>query len=67
VFFVRHADARTMCIGVANAWRLCMFYSIPLTMAADAVLFEFGVCQLAAQIPFEGVSQHEALRTLRYR
>jgi hypothetical protein len=32
-----------------------MFYSMPLTMAADAKLFELGVCQLAAPIPFEGV------------
>jgi hypothetical protein len=30
-----------------------MFYSILLTMAADAVLFELGVCELAAWIPFE--------------
>jgi hypothetical protein len=33
-----------------------MFYSIPLTMAADAQLFELEVRQLAALIPFEGVA-----------
>jgi hypothetical protein len=41
-----------------------MFYSIPLTMAADAVLFELGVCQLAARTPFEGMTQRDAVRTL---
>jgi hypothetical protein len=43
-----------------------MFYSIPLTMAADAVLFKPGVSQLAAQIPFEGVAQLDAVRTLQH-
>jgi hypothetical protein len=58
VFFVRHTNARTMCIRIANARR------VPLTMAAEAVLFELGVRQLAARIPLEGVAQHDALRTL---
>jgi hypothetical protein len=49
--FVRHANARTICIPVANARRRC-FYSVRLTMAADAILFELGVRQLAARIPF---------------
>jgi hypothetical protein len=39
-----------------------MFYSIPLTMAADATLFELGVRQLAARISFEGVAQRDAVR-----
>jgi hypothetical protein len=34
----------------------------PLTMAADAILFELGVRQLAARIPFEGVAQRDAVR-----
>jgi hypothetical protein len=42
-----------------------MFYSVPLTMAADAILFELGVPQLAAGIPFEGMAQGAAVRTLR--
>jgi hypothetical protein len=33
-------------------------------MAADAKLFELGVRQLAAQIPFEVVAQRDAVRTL---
>jgi hypothetical protein len=33
-------------------------------MAADAVLFELGMRQLAALIPFEGVAQPDAFRTL---
>jgi hypothetical protein len=37
-----------------------MFYSVPLTLSADAVLFELGVRQLAAQIPFEGGAQRGA-------
>jgi hypothetical protein len=41
-----------------------MFYSVPLTMAADAKLFELGVRQLAARKPFEGMSQRDAVRTL---
>jgi hypothetical protein len=40
-----------------------MFYSVPLTMAADATLFElFGLRQLAAWILFEGVAQRDAVR-----
>jgi hypothetical protein len=35
-------------------------------MAADAKLFEFVVRQLAAHIPYEGVAQHDAVRTLRH-
>jgi hypothetical protein len=42
-----------------------MFYSVPLTMAADAKLFEHGVCQLAARIPLEGVAQRDAVKTLQ--
>jgi hypothetical protein len=42
-----------------------MFYSIPLIMAADAKLFVLGVRQLAGRIPFEGVAQHDEVRTLR--
>jgi hypothetical protein len=38
-----------------------MFYSAPLAMAADAILFELGVRQLAARIPFEGVVQRDAV------
>jgi hypothetical protein len=34
-----------------------MFYRVPLTMAADAILFELSVRQLAARILFEGVAQ----------
>jgi hypothetical protein len=41
-----------------------MFYSVLLTMAADAILIELGVCQIASRIPFEGVAQHDAERTL---
>jgi hypothetical protein len=43
-----------------------MFYSGPLTMAADAILFELGVRHLAAPIPFEGMAQHDAVRTIRH-
>jgi hypothetical protein len=32
-----------------------MFHSIPLTMAAEAILNELGVRQLALRMPFEGV------------
>jgi hypothetical protein len=41
-----------------------MFYSVMLTMAADAILFELGVCQLAAWIAFVGMTQRDAVRTL---
>jgi hypothetical protein len=41
-----------------------MFYSVPLTMASNAKLFELGVRQLAARIPFKGVAQRDAVRTL---
>jgi hypothetical protein len=34
-----------------------MFYSVPLTMAAGAKVFELGVRQLNARIPFEAVAQ----------
>jgi hypothetical protein len=40
-----------------------MFYSVPVTMAADAILLELGVRQLAARIPFAGVAQRDAVRT----
>jgi hypothetical protein len=40
-----------------------MFYSVPLTMAADEVLFELGVRQLAPPISLEGVAQRDAERT----
>jgi hypothetical protein len=43
-----------------------MFYSIQLTIAAGAILFELGVRQLAARIPFEDVAQRDAVRTLRH-
>jgi hypothetical protein len=43
-----------------------MFYSIPLTMAAEAKFYELGVRQLAARIPFEGVAQRDAVRTFRH-
>jgi hypothetical protein len=39
-----------------------MFYSIPQTVAVDVKLFELGVCQLAARIPFEGVARRDALK-----
>jgi hypothetical protein len=42
-----------------------MFYSIPLTIAADAILFELGGRQLAAWIPFESMAQRDSVRTLR--
>jgi hypothetical protein len=38
-----------------------MFYSVPLNITADANMFELGVCQLAARIPFEGVAQRDAV------
>jgi hypothetical protein len=38
-----------------------MFYSVPLTMAAYAKLFERGVCQLTARIPYEGVTQRDTV------
>jgi hypothetical protein len=41
-----------------------MFYSVLLTMAADATLFELGVRQLTARIPFEGVTKRDAVRNL---
>jgi hypothetical protein len=37
-----------------------MFYSVALTITADAKIFELGVRQLAARIPFEGVAQRDA-------
>jgi hypothetical protein len=43
-----------------------MFYTVPLTMAADAILFELGVRQISARIPFEGVVQRDAVRTLNH-
>jgi hypothetical protein len=43
-----------------------MFCSVTPTMAADAILFELGVCQLAVQIPFEGLTQHDSVRTLQH-
>jgi hypothetical protein len=43
-----------------------MFYSVLLTMAADAKLFELGVHQLAARIQYKGVAQRGAVRTLRH-
>jgi hypothetical protein len=33
-------------------------------MAGDTKIFELGVCQLAARIPFEVVVQPDAVRTL---
>jgi hypothetical protein len=41
-----------------------MFLSAPLTIAADAILVELGVCQLASYMPFEGEAQRDALKTL---
>jgi hypothetical protein len=43
-----------------------MFYSDPPTIAADAILVELGVHQLASWIPFEGVAQHNTVRTLQH-
>jgi mRNA-degrading endonuclease toxin of MazEF toxin-antitoxin module len=43
-----------------------MFYSVPLTMAADTILFELVVRQLVAGIPFEGVAQCDAVRTVQH-
>jgi hypothetical protein len=40
-----------------------MFYSVLLTMAADAKLFELGVRQLAM---LEDVAQRDAVRILRH-
>jgi hypothetical protein len=48
-----------MFMRIANAQ---MFYSVPITMVADSILFELGVCQLAALILFEGVAQRGAVR-----
>jgi hypothetical protein len=42
-----------------------MFYIVPLTMAADAILVELGVRQLASGITFEGVATHDARETLK--
>jgi hypothetical protein len=39
-----------------------MFYSVRLTMAANATLLELGVRQLAARILFVGVAQRDAVR-----
>jgi hypothetical protein len=44
-----------------------MFYSIQLTTAAGAILFELGVRQLAARILYEDVAHRDAVRTLRHR
>jgi hypothetical protein len=41
-----------------------MFYNVLLTITADAIIFELGVRQLAAQILFDGVGQRNAVRTL---
>jgi hypothetical protein len=41
-----------------------MFYSLLLTMAADAMFVDLGVQQLASSILFEGVVQSSAVRTL---
>jgi hypothetical protein len=43
-----------------------MFYSVSLTMAADAIIFEVGVRQSAARIQFEGVAKRDAVRTTLY-
>jgi hypothetical protein len=43
-----------------------MFYSVTLTTAADAFLFERGVHQLAARISYEDVTQRDAVRTLEH-
>jgi hypothetical protein len=43
-----------------------MFCSVPLTMAAEAILVDLGVRQLALRIPFEGVAQREAVKKLRH-
>jgi hypothetical protein len=61
----RHANARTMCIRVANVRRICfttsMFYSVLLTITAVAIIFELYVRQLAVRILFEGVGQRDAV------
>jgi hypothetical protein len=41
-----------------------MFYSVPLTITADAIIFLRGGHQLHALIPFEGVAQCDALKML---
>jgi hypothetical protein len=41
-----------------------MFYGVLLTMAADAILVELVVRQLASWKPFEGKTQYDAVRTL---
>jgi hypothetical protein len=33
-------------------------------MASDAILFELGVRQSALRIPFEGMAQRDAIRTI---
>jgi hypothetical protein len=43
-----------------------MFFSVSLTMAADAILVELGVRLFASRIPFEGVVQRDAVRTLQH-
>jgi hypothetical protein len=43
-----------------------MFYSVTLTMAAEAISFELGVRQLAVLLPFEGVAQSDAVITRRH-
>jgi hypothetical protein len=35
-------------------------------MADDAKLFERGVCKLAARIPFEGMGQHDSVKTFQH-
>jgi hypothetical protein len=64
VFFVHPANARTMCIRIANE-RVDVLH-VTLTMPADPMLFELGVRQLAARKPFEGVVQRNAVRILRH-
>jgi hypothetical protein len=41
-----------------------MIYSVTITIAADTILFEFVVRQLAARIQFRGVAQRDAVRKL---
>jgi hypothetical protein len=52
------------CVSVKLVALALMFYSVLLTMAADAKLFELSVHQLAARIQFEGVAQRDNVRTL---
>jgi hypothetical protein len=41
-----------------------MYYSVPLPISADAIFVVLGVHQLPSRIPFEGVAQRDAVRTL---